>query len=110
MGKDDDPIVRVVLEKHAEVFVEQDVGVEPDRAPSHLPRAVHLPQHVLAATGEELMIRLQMRAVHRKRGLGLYLAVLKRGRLEIIDQVTTTALAPRGRGLCCRQSTRRGGT
>src|SRR5713101_7535910 len=43
---------------------------------------------MLAATGEELMIRLQARAVHQKRGLGLYLAVLQRRRLESTDQVT----------------------
>ena len=47
------------LEEDAEVLVEQDVGVEHDRAPGHLPRAVDLAQHVLAATGEELMIRIQ---------------------------------------------------
>jgi hypothetical protein len=55
------------------------------------------------------MIRLQVRAVRQKRGLGLYLAVLQRGRIEIIDQVTTTALAPHGRGLCRRQRTRGAG-
>src|ERR1700730_1044074 len=76
------------LKKYAEVLVEQDVGVEHDRAPLYLPRAVHLAQHVLAATGEELMIRLQMRAVHQKRGLRLDLAVLQPRRLEIADQVT----------------------
>ena len=31
-----------VSEKHAEVLVEQDVGVEHDRAPRHLPGAVHV--------------------------------------------------------------------
>src|ERR1700738_3531418 len=65
------------LEEDAEVLVEQDVGVEHDRAPPHLPRAVHLPQHVLAATGEELMIGLEVRAVHQKRGLGPDLTVLQ---------------------------------
>ena len=34
------------------------------------------------------MIRLQVRAVHKKRGLGLYLALLQRRRLGIADQVT----------------------
>ena len=53
------------------------------------------------------MIGLQMQAAHQKRGLGLYLTVLQRGRLEIIDQVATTALAPHGRGLCCRLHARR---
>jgi hypothetical protein len=55
---------------------------------------------------EELVIRLQVRAVHEKRGLDPYLTVLLGGRLEILDQVTTTALALHGRGLCCRQRTR----
>src|SRR6266446_2280200 len=77
----------LTLEEDAEVLVEQDVGVEHDRAAPHLPRAVHLAQQILAATGEKLMIRLQVRAVHQKRGLGLDLAVLQRRRLEIADQV-----------------------
>jgi hypothetical protein len=34
------------------------------------------------------MIRLQVRAAHQKRGLGLHLAVPQRRRLEIADQVT----------------------
>src|ERR1700730_1036953 len=76
------------LQEDAEVFVEEDVGVGPDRAPPHFPRAVDLAQHVVAATGEELVIRLQVRAAHQKRGLGLYLAVLQRRRFEIADQVT----------------------
>src|ERR1700730_10824927 len=79
------------LEEHAEVLVEQDVGVEHDRAPPHLPRAVHLAQQILAATGEELMIRLQMRAAHQKRGLGLYLAILRRRRIEIADRAASLA-------------------
>ena len=45
------------------------------------------PQRVLEATGEELMIRLQVRAVHQKRGLGLQLAVLQRCHLRIAYQV-----------------------
>jgi len=36
-----------------------------------LPRAVRHAQHILAAAGEELMIGLQVRAVHQKRGRGL---------------------------------------
>src|SRR5689334_11291815 len=76
------------LEEDAEVLVEQDVGVEDDRAPGHFPRALYIAQHILAATGEELMIRLQVRAVHQKRGLGLDLAILQGRRLEIADQVT----------------------
>src|SRR6266571_1254041 len=68
------PVPRITLEEDAEVLVEEDVGVEDDRAPGHLPRAVRLAQHILAATGKELMIRLQVRAVHQKRGLGLDLA------------------------------------
>jgi hypothetical protein len=35
-----------------------------------------------------MMIRLRVRAVHQKRGLGLHLAVLQRRPLEIADQVT----------------------
>jgi hypothetical protein len=103
------PFGQLTLQKDAEVIIEQDVGVEHDRAPGDLPRAVHLAQHMLAAAGDELVIRLKMRAVDHKRGLGLYLTVLQRGRLEIIDQVTKTALAPRGRDLCCRQRTRGAG-
>src|SRR2546429_8885180 len=75
------------LEEDAEVLVEQDVGVEDDRAPGHLPRAVHLAQQILAAAGEELMICLQVRAVHQKRGPGLNFAVLQRRRFEIADQM-----------------------
>jgi hypothetical protein len=71
------------LGEDAEIFVEQDIGVEHDRALGHLPRAVHFPQQILAATGEELMIRLQVRAVDQKPGLGLDLAVLQRRRFEI---------------------------
>ena len=52
------------LEEDAEVLVEEDVGVEHDRAPGHFPRAVHLAQQILATTGEQLMIGLQVRAVH----------------------------------------------
>jgi hypothetical protein len=74
-------------EKHAEVFVEEDVGVEDDRAPRDLPRAVHLPQRILAATGEVRMIRLQVRAVDQKRGPRLDFAVFQRRRLAIADQV-----------------------
>src|SRR6266478_2502496 len=76
------------LEEDAEVLVEEDVGVEHDRAPGHLPCAIHLAQQILAAAGEELMIRLQVRAVHQKRGLGLDLAILQRRHLEVADQVT----------------------
>ena len=56
------------------------------RATFHPP--FYLAQHILAAAGEELMIRLQVRAVHQKRGPGLDLAALQRRRLEIADQVT----------------------
>src|ERR1051326_8139301 len=76
------------LEEDAEVLVEKHVGVEHDRAPRHLPRAVHLAQHILAAAGKKLGIRLQMRAVHQKRGPGLSFAVLPWRRFEIADQVT----------------------
>jgi hypothetical protein len=55
------------------VLTLEDVGVEHDRASGHRPRAVHLPQQILAAAGQELMIRLQVRTVHQKRGLGLHL-------------------------------------
>jgi len=51
----------LTLQEDAEVLVEQDVGVEHNRAAPHPPRAVHLAQQILAATGEELMIRLQVR-------------------------------------------------
>src|SRR5438132_10813912 len=51
----------LTLEEDAEVLVGEDVGVEHDRAPR--PRSVHLPQHVLAVTGEELVIRLHMGAL-----------------------------------------------
>jgi len=34
------------------------------------------------------MIRLNVRAVHQKRSLGLHLTVLQRRRLKIADQVT----------------------
>src|SRR5207248_5480828 len=75
------------LQKNAEVLVEEDVGVEQDRALGHLPPAGNLPQHVLAGAGEELVIRLQMRTVDKKGSPGLYLAVVLRRRLEIADQV-----------------------
>jgi len=52
----------LTLEEGGEVLVEDDVGVEHDRAPPHLPHAVPLAQHVLATAGEELMTRLQVRA------------------------------------------------
>jgi hypothetical protein len=82
-------VKRVQLEEDAEVLVAQHVGVEHDRAPRDLPRAPHLTQRVLATTREEVVVALEMRAVHDKRGLGLYLAVLqRRRRLEIADQVT----------------------
>src|SRR5438552_9086264 len=51
-------------------------------------RAVHLAQHVLAAAGEQLMLGIQVREVHQKRGLGLDLGVLLRRRLEITDHGT----------------------
>jgi hypothetical protein len=51
-------------------------------------RAVYFPQQILAATGEELMIRLQVQAVDQKRGLGLDHAVLQPRGFEIADQVT----------------------
>src|SRR6202011_2332213 len=47
-----------------------------------------LAQQILAAAGEELVIGLQVRAVHQKRGLGLDLAALQPHCLEIADQVT----------------------
>src|SRR6202011_6011639 len=49
------------------------------------------PQQILAATGEELIIRLQVRAVHQKRSLGLDLAVLQRRGFEIADRAASLA-------------------
>jgi hypothetical protein len=62
-------------EKHAEVFVEEDVDVRDDRAPGYLPRTLYLAQHILAASLEEPVIGLQVRAVRQKRGPGLDLLV-----------------------------------
>ena len=76
------------LKEDAEVFVEEDVGVEHDRALRHLPGTLDLAQQILAAAGEELVIGFEMRAVYQKRGPGLDLAVLQRYCLEIADQVT----------------------
>src|ERR1700730_5007184 len=63
-----------ILEKDAEVLVQEDVGVEEDGALRDLPGAVDPAQHVLAAPGQELVIRFQVRAVHEKGRLGLHLA------------------------------------
>src|SRR5262249_25959799 len=46
--------------KDTEVLVEEDVRVEDDRAPGHLPVAVDGSQDVLAEAGEELVVRLQV--------------------------------------------------
>src|SRR5258708_26176035 len=46
--------VQLILEEDAEVLVEEDVGVEDDRAPCHFPRPSHLAQHILAIAGEQL--------------------------------------------------------
>ena len=59
------------LQEDAEVLVEEDVGVEHDCAPPHLPRAVQ----VLAVAEEELVNRPEVRAVHQKRSPGPDLAV-----------------------------------
>src|SRR6516225_6271030 len=73
-----------LMQKDAEILVERDAGVEDDRAPPHLPRAVLLTHHVLAAAGEQLIIGLRVRVVHQKRGPGLDLAALQRRRFELI--------------------------
>jgi hypothetical protein len=96
-GREASSRLGLILEEDAEVLVEQDVGVEHDRAHPHLPCAVRPPQQILTATGEELMIRLQVRAIHPKRGLGLCLAVFQRRlRPPLLDQAKCTGVARAG--------------
>src|SRR4029077_7160925 len=75
------------LEEDAQVLVEQNVGIEHDRAPGDLPSAVHPAQHVLATAGEDLVVGLQMRAIDQERGPRLHLAPGQRRHLEVADQV-----------------------
>jgi hypothetical protein len=70
------------FEEDAEVFVEEDVGVEDDRAPGDLSCAVHIALQILAAAGEELVIGLRVRAVDQEGGPGLDLAVRLRCGLD----------------------------
>src|SRR6266446_5885127 len=77
-----------LLQEDAEVLVEEDVGVEEDGALRDLPRAVHPAQHVLAAPGQELVVRLQVRAIHEEGRLGPHLAFRQRLRHEIANQMT----------------------
>ena len=84
----------------AKVLVEEHIGVGDDVASRYLPRAVHLVQHVGATTGEELLIRLQVRP-----------AAVPLCRFPRIDQSKGAAREIAditGRELCAGNSSRRG--
>src|SRR5947209_10642834 len=75
-------------QKYAEIFVEEHIGIEDDRAPRHLPFTVHLQQHIVAAAAQKLRIRIEMRELHQECGLGPNLPAVEQRRYQVADQVT----------------------